>query len=81
MRRHAVVLGLTFVALAAVAVWAGWVFFAGASHGSEWRLIGPYWPYLAAGCMTFAALAGVLVWLAFYSASHGYDDRIDPEGH
>ena len=28
---------------------------------------------------TTAILAGFLMWLAFYSANHGYDDRIDPD--
>jgi hypothetical protein len=28
-----------------------------------------------------AALAAVLLWIAFHSARHGAKDRIDPEGH
>jgi hypothetical protein len=81
MRKHATVLGLTFLALAVFAVFAGWAFFAGSRVGGGWRSLGPIWPYVAGGCVIVAALAGVLVWLAFYSANHGYDDRIDSEGH
>ena len=81
MRKHALILGLTFAGLAAFAVFAGWAFFAGSRIGGGWRVLGSVWPYLVAGCVTTVALAGFLVWLAIYSANHGYDDRIDPEGH
>jgi len=80
MRKHAQILGLTFVALAAFAVFAGWAFFASSQLGGGWRSLGPIWPYVLGGCVVVAALAGFLMWLAFYSASHGFDDRIDPDG-
>jgi hypothetical protein len=81
MRKHAIVLGLTFLGLAAFAVFAGWVLFESSQIGDGWRSLGPIWPYVVGGGLIVAALAGFLIWLAFYSASHGYDDRIDPEGH
>ena len=79
MRKHAVVLGVTFTVLAAFAVFAGWAFFEGSQLGGGWRSLGPIWPYVAGGVVVVAALAGVLMWLAFYSANQGYDDRFDPE--
>jgi hypothetical protein len=81
MRKHAVVLGLTFAGLAVFAVLAGWATFEGSRAGGGWRSLGPIWPYLVGGALVVAALAAFLMWLAFYSANHGYDDRIDPEGH
>jgi len=79
MRKYAVVLGLTFAGLAAFAVFAGWAFFEASKLGGGWRSLGPIWPYVAAGCVVVAALAGFLMWLAFYSANHGYDDQFDPD--
>lgn len=79
MRRHAVVLGLAFVGLAAFAVFAGWAFFAASDVGGGWRSLGPVWPYVLGGALMVAALAGFLMWLAFYSARHGYDDRMDED--
>ena len=80
MRKHFAVLGLTFVGFAAFAVFAGWAFFEGSKLGDGWRTLGPIWPYVLGGCLVVAALAGFLMWLAFYSANHGYDDRVDPDG-
>jgi hypothetical protein len=77
MGKHAVILGLTFVGLAAFAVFAGWAFFEGSKLGGGWRSLGPIWPYVAGGLVVVGALTGVLMWLAFYSARHGYDDRVD----
>jgi membrane protein implicated in regulation of membrane protease activity len=81
MRKHALVLGLTFLALAAFSVFAGWTFFSGAGVGGGWRSLGPLWPYALGGAALVAALAAVLLWIAFHSARHGAKDRIDPEGH
>lgn len=80
MRRHAVVLGLAFLGLGAFAIFAGWAFFAASDLGGGWRSLGPIWPYVVGGVAVVAALAGFLMWLAFYSANHGYDDRIDLDG-
>jgi membrane protein implicated in regulation of membrane protease activity len=80
MRKHAIILGLTFIGLAAFAVFAGWAFFQGSTIVGGWRSLGPIWPYVLGGCLVVAALAIVLMWLAFYSANQGYDDRVDREG-
>jgi hypothetical protein len=77
MRKHLVVVGLAFLALAAFAVFAGWAFFEGSQVGGGWRSLGPIWPYVAGGVLIVAALAGFLMWLAFYSANHGYDEPYD----
>lgn len=42
-----------------------------------WGSLAPVWPFVAGGLLTVGALTGVLMWLAFYSANHGYDDRTD----
>ncbi len=79
MRKHAVVLGLTFLGLSAFAVFAGWAFFAGSRIGGGWRSLGPIWPYVVGGVLCVAGLAIFLMWLAFYSANHGYDEPYDPD--
>ena len=79
MRKHLVVLGLAFAGLAAFAVFAGWAFFEGSKLGGGWRSLGPIWPYVAGGVLVVAGLAGFLMWLAFYSANHGYDEPYDPD--
>ncbi len=79
MRRHAVVMALSFLALAGFALFTGWAFFATAHMGSGWRDLEPIWPYVAGGVAVTAILGGFLMWLAFYSANHGYDDRIDQD--
>ena len=79
MRKHAVVLGLTFLALAAFSVFAGWTFFSGSRLADGWRTLGPKWPYVVGGMAVLAALTVVLLWLAFYSARHRYDDGVDSE--
>jgi hypothetical protein len=80
MGKHMAVLGLTFLGLAAFALFAGWAFFGGTKVGDGWRTLGPIWPYLVGGMLIVAALTGFLMWLAFYSANNGYDDRIDNDG-
>jgi len=79
MRKHAIVLGLTFLGLAATAVFAGWAFFAASKMSGGWRSLGPIWPYVAGGVAVTGALTGLLMWLAFYSANHGYDEPYDPD--
>jgi len=79
MRKHAVVLGLSFLGLAGFALFAGWAFFATKNMGKGWSDLAPIWPYVVGGVAVTAILAGFLMWLAFYSANHGYDDRIDPD--
>jgi hypothetical protein len=76
MRRNAVFLGLTFVGLALFAAFAAWAFVATAKIDGGWMSLLPIWPYVVGGLATVAALAWGFMWLAFYSANHGYDDRI-----
>jgi hypothetical protein len=78
MRRHALILGLTFLGLAGFAVFAGWAVFAASHMGGSWSAsLGPIWPYVLGGVVVTAVLGGALMWLAFYSANHGYDDQVD----
>jgi Zn-dependent protease with chaperone function len=77
MDKHAAVLGLAFAGLAAFALFAGWAVFAASHVGGGWTSLGPIWPYVVGGVVVVAVLAGFLMWLAFYSANHGYDDRVD----
>ena len=79
MRRNAVFLGLTFIGLALFGAFAAWAFVAPSKIDGGWRSLLPVWPYVLGGLVTVAALTGGLMWLAFYSANHGYDDRFDPE--
>lgn len=75
MRKHAIVLGLTFLALAAFAVFAGWTFFSSSRLSAGWRSLGPLWPYVVGGLVVALALACVLFWLAFYVARHRFEDN------
>ena len=81
MRKHALVLGLTFLGLALFSIFAGWTFFESSKVSNGWRSLGPLWPYAVGAVVVVVALVALLLWLAFYSANKGYDDRIDPEGH
>ncbi|RAK57588.1 hypothetical protein [Phenylobacterium deserti] len=81
MGRHLLILGLTFSGLAGCALFSGWAFFATTERSEVGaRSLGPIWPYLLGGLALAAVLAGVLMWLAFYSARHGYDERVEPDG-
>lgn len=64
-----------FVAVAAIAAWIGWAFYAGSRIGEGWTELRPALPYLLAGVVTVECVIGAFVWLAFYSARRGYDDR------
>jgi hypothetical protein len=81
MQRHLVVLGLTFLGLAGFSLLAGWAFFSSSGVTNGLRTLGVIWPYLLGGGAITGAFAALFMWLAFYSANHGYDDRVDPEGH
>lgn len=80
MRRHVLVIGLWFLGLSAFALVSGWAFFGGAKLGGGLRDLSPILPYVAGAVAIVAALTGFFMWLAFYSANHGYDDRIDQDG-
>ena len=79
MRRHAAFLLLTFLGLAAFAAFAVYAYFVGAKLEGGWASLVPIWPFVLGGLIMVAALTGGLMWLAFYSANHGYDDRIDSD--
>jgi cation transporter-like permease len=74
MRKHPS-LGLLVTCLAAVVLFAAWAFYRGSRLGGGWTSLFEAWPYLLAGVLTFAAVLGLSVRLAFYSDRHGYDDR------
>ncbi|MFI4966978.1 MAG: hypothetical protein ACHP9T_16630 [Caulobacterales bacterium] len=80
MRKHGLDIGLAFLGLAAFAGVAGWAAYALSQMSGGWRSLGPIWPYVALAAVLIGTTAGVLVWLAVYSARHGYDDRIDLDG-
>jgi hypothetical protein len=79
LRRHAVLLVLTFLGLAGFAAFVVWAFLATAHTGGGWASLLPIWPYVLGGVIVTGALTGVLMWLAFYSSRHGYDDRAGSE--
>jgi hypothetical protein len=75
MGKHAAMLGLAFAGLAVFALFLGWAFYQASVTGDGWRSLGPIWPYVLGGVIMVGALTGFFMWLAFYSARHGYDDR------
>jgi hypothetical protein len=77
MRKHAALIAVVFLGLAGFAGFTVWAFVDAERMGSGWESLGPVWPYVVGGALTVGALAGVLMWLAFYSANHGYDDRVE----
>ncbi len=79
MRKHAVLLSLTFLGLAAFAAFAVWAYVIGDRMEGGWASLAPIWPFVVGGLIMVGALTGVLMWLAFYSANHGYDDRNDTD--
>jgi hypothetical protein len=80
MRKHAVLWILTFLGLAGFFGFVVWAFIASARKGDGWSGLLPIWPYVLGGVVATGGLTGLLMWLAFYSANHGYDDRPDHEG-
>ena len=77
MRKHPVVFALGFLGFAAFAAFAVWAIYQGSRIGGGWASLAPIWPFVAGGLLLVGLLTGVLMWLAFYSADHGYDDRMD----
>jgi hypothetical protein len=75
--RSILVSGLVIVAVVAVSAYVTWAILAAARLGEGWAGLDTAWPYLLAGVtMAGLAIAGFLR-LAFFSQSHGYDDRVD----
>ena len=69
--------GLVILAIVAVSAWIVWAIVEASRLGEGWKGLDTAWPYLFAGVVTVGlAIAGFLR-LAFFSDSHGYDDRID----
>jgi hypothetical protein len=75
MRGNALILTLTGLFLLAFAAFVVWAFLATSHTGGGWASLLPIWPYVLGGVIATGALTGVLMWLAFYSANHGYDDN------
>lgn len=76
-RRTILVDSLALVAVAAACAYAAWAVSAASRLGAGWAGLGSAWPFLLAGVVTVGlAIAGFLR-LAFFSESHGYDDRAD----
>mgnify|MGYP003343533852 CR=1 FL=1 len=75
-------LGVWLTATVAAAVVVGYLYWAGRE---SWRLTGGTalgvhgWVAMSLGLIGTALLAGVLMWLAFYSARKGYDERAGGE--
>lgn len=78
MKRRTILVGsLALVAVAGVCAYAAWAISAAAKLGEGWAGLDTAWPFLLAGVVTVGlAIAGFLR-LAFFSDSHGYDDRVD----
>ena len=70
---------VTMAALLAVVVY----FFLSNMAGLDWRMSIHGWIAMILGIVLTLALGGGLMALSFYSARHGYDDRVptfEPEG-
>ena len=74
-RGTAIGLGLTFLGLAGMGAYVAWAFHAAAKMNLGWAGLRSAWPYLLAGVLTVECVIAAFVWLAFFSARHGYDDR------
>jgi Zn-dependent protease with chaperone function len=80
MKRRTILVGsVALVAIAAVCAYVAWAVSAAGKLGAGWAGLDTAWPFLLAGMITVAlAIAGFLR-LAFFSQSHGYDDRADTD--
>ena len=77
MRKHALLFATAFLILAGFSLFTGWAAFAVGRMGGGWKGLLPIWPYVLGGVVATGGLAGALMWLAFYSANHGYDDGVE----
>jgi hypothetical protein len=75
MRKHLIAFVLAFLGFAGFAAFAVWAFLESSHLQGGWESLEPIWPYVAGGLVGVGLLTGVLMWLAFYSANHGYDDN------
>lgn len=76
-RRTRLFAGLLLLGLAAFAAYAAWAVWTASGQGAGWAGLGSAWPYLLAGVVTVACAIAAFLRLAFFSESHGYDDRAD----
>ena len=65
------------VILALLAALIGWGYYVSSWLGGGWEWLTAILPYVIVGLIAVGGLTGVLMWLAFYSARHGYDDPYD----
>lgn len=72
--RPVLILGVVFVALAAIAAYAGWAFYTASKIGFGWTGLASALPYLLAGVATVGCVIAVFVRLAVFSERRGYDD-------
>jgi hypothetical protein len=80
-KRTAFGLGVAFLAVAIVGAYVAWAFRAAAKINLGWAGLRSAWPYLLAGVLTVEAMIIGFVWLAFYSARRGFDDRAGLNDH
>jgi hypothetical protein len=73
------VMGLGLAAAVGFLGFLGWAVWASSKQGSGWRGLIPIWPYVLGGVLVVGALTGGLMFLAFYSADHGYDEPLEPK--
>jgi hypothetical protein len=76
-RGTVLILVFTGIFLLVFGAFAAWATMAVGKMGTGWSGLLPIWPFVVGGVVVTAMLAGVLMWLAFYSANHGYDDGVD----
>lgn len=55
----------------------GWALYAAEALTGGWEGLRPILPYVVVGLVFVGGLTGVLMWLAFYSSRHGYDEPFD----
>jgi cation transporter-like permease len=70
----AAVIAVVLLGLAAVAGFFGWAFYAMEGAGSWTGGSSAIMTIIVAGALVTGGLAGVLMWLAFYSSRKGYDE-------
>ena len=75
--RTVLALAVTFVGLALFGAFIGWAFYASEGLGGGWESLRPILPMVVIGLIVVGGLTGVLMWLAFYSSRHGYDEPFD----
>jgi hypothetical protein len=83
-RKHTIVPWIAaFVGLALFGAFIGWAFYASEALGGGWESLRPILPFVIFGMLLVGGLTGVLMWLAFYSSRHGYDEpfEFDDDGN